>query len=181
MTDETPEQGGLNHIGDELTTPGSTPQPTPGSDIRSAEDDSSEEDPLLGELLDDLPPETRTQVAIAISRTHLGPLPDAQTMREYKEVDPRILDEVLEAASANRKHRYKMDLMLASSARTSLILSAALVALAICASVFLAVLGHPVVGGLLGAGGLGAIIFALIRGGGKWTGKDDRDSKSQRS
>lgn len=43
--------------------------------------------------------------AIAISQQHSGPLPDPWTIQEYKRIDPKLLQWVLEAAEDERSHR----------------------------------------------------------------------------
>jgi uncharacterized membrane protein len=158
------------------------PQPTAPTDpehmpidrIEKAESsDGQSVDALIGELLDEAhaSPERRSVIRREILRSHHGPLPDGATLAEYQAVDPRLVDEVIEGAKQNRLHRYEMDRGLASTARLSLVFSAALIGLAMVAAVVLAWLGHPVVGALFGVGGLGAIIATMIRGGGEWRGR----------
>jgi uncharacterized membrane protein len=130
-------------------------------------------DPLLVELLDeaDASPAKRSLIIEAIARTHTGPLPDGATLAEYKAVDPRLLDEVIEGARDNRLHRYQMDKELANTARLSLIFVAILTLIAIAAAVVFAVLDYPWVAALFGAGGLATIVLGMLKGGGEWRGR----------
>lgn len=55
------------------------------------------EDPTAGPELE--------KFAIAISKHHSGPLPDPWTIREYRKIDPKLLQWVLTAAEEERDHR----------------------------------------------------------------------------
>lgn len=128
-------------------------------------------------LADELPPEVirgivqeandagedpeRVLKALSIVMRHRsGPLPSARELAEYDAACPAAAQEILNGMTENRRHRMRMDIKTANTARLSLVLTwSALVFLLIIALV-LGLDGQPVLAGLAGAAGIAPCSFS---------------------
>jgi len=143
------------------------------SDIEATQLPDQLREILEGELIEGGDnPQTMARL-VALFEHHSGPLPDPRTIAGYKDIDGRLVDEVVDGARENRHHRYSMDKTFARTASTSLWLTWLIVVLLIVSSIAFAALGEywPAVG--FGTIGAAPVIRNLMRGGGNWTGRGD--------
>lgn len=137
----------------------------------SSELDAIEEDEVIEAVLEDLPPEKAVVIRRMVARMHTGPLPDPEAFAMYEAVCPGAGQQILDYADRNQKHRFDYDKRLSGTARLSLVCTTLVLLAAIAAGIYLGVNGQPVLGGILGAGGLGLVLLQMLRGGGRWTGR----------
>lgn len=118
---------------------------------------------------------TLTHTMTMMGRYTKGPLPDPETLRAYKDIDPSIVDEILDGFRSERHHRHTMDTELvglekqdqvhrAKAVQRGQWMGFAIALAVLLASVALALAGHPSVAIVL-AGldlvGLVAIFLAV--------------------
>ncbi len=110
----------------------------------------------------------QTLTVISRSKTHIGPLPDGETLREYNELIPNGADRVMVMAERQSEHRMTMEKTVIegqtkqSSRGQSYALIIGLFALA--GSTACILLGHEWPGTVLGVGGLTGLVTAFIVG-----------------
>jgi uncharacterized membrane protein len=128
------------------------------------------DDEVLEGILGVLEPEDAEQVVQIVARAHRGPLPDPITLAQYSIASPDALKEIFEGAREHRQHSFRFENKLANTARLSLILVFVLVLAAFRAAYSLAET-QPILASFFAAGGMGAVLLAMLRGGGKWEGR----------
>ena len=89
----------------------------------------------------------------------------------YEAVCPGAGQQILDYAKRNQDHRFDYDRQLSGTARLSLLCTTLILLMAIVAGVYLGLNGQPVLGALLGGGGLALVLAQMLRGGGRWTGR----------
>jgi uncharacterized membrane protein len=118
------------------------------------------------------------QLTIA-SQYFQGPIPSPEILSNYSKADPSFPERVMKMAESEIKHRQEMDkeALQADIAMTNVevkteaaatiigqILGFLIAITAISAGVYTTLLGHPVTGGIIGAGGLAGLVSALSKG-----------------
>lgn len=110
----------------------------------------------------------RTTMFISSQKTHSGPLPDSQTLREYNEIIPNGADRIMTVFEQQAAHRMGMEnYVIKEQLRQSNLgqifaLTIGIVAL-ICAT-FCIYSGYEWGGSILGAGGITGLVVAFIKG-----------------
>ena len=107
-------------------------------------------------------------VVVTLHKTHVGPLPDPQTMAEYSTIIPNGADRIMQMAEKQLDHRMKMEnkvvggQMLQSNLGQILAFLIGLAAL--LASTYCIINNHEWAGSILGIGGLTGLVTAFIKG-----------------
>lgn len=133
--------------------------------------DHYDDSEVIEAVLEDLPPEQATVIRKMVARMHTGPLPDPESFAMYEAVCPGAGQQILDYAKRNQDHRFDYDRQLSGTARLSLLCTTLILLMAIVAGVYLGLNGQPVLGALLGGGGLALVLAQMLRGGGRWTGR----------
>lgn len=113
-------------------------------------------------------------------KTHIGPLPDPETLTEYSVLIPNGADRIMQMAEKQIEHRMKMEnkvisgQMLQSNIGQFLAFFIGLAALS--ASTYCIVNGHEWAGSILGIGGLTGLVTAFIKG----RSQQDKDLEEKR-
>jgi uncharacterized membrane protein len=101
-------------------------------------------------------------------RTHVGPLPDPETLSEYSAIIPNGAERIMQMAEKQLDHRMKMEnkvvrgQMLQSNIGQILAFLIGIAALS--ASTYCIVNGYEWSGSILGIGGLTGLVTAFIKG-----------------
>lgn len=101
-------------------------------------------------------------------KTHIGPLPDAETLSEYSAIIPNGAERIMKMAEKQLDHRMKMEnkvvggQMLQSNIGQFLAFFIGIAALA--ASTYCIVSGYELSGSIIGIGGLTGLVTAFIKG-----------------
>ena len=103
-----------------------------------------------------------------------GPIPDPETLAQYKNVDPDAVKWILESSTAEREHRHKMELSVTTAhfkeARYGQFFAFGSVLTIIGCAAYMSSQGQEITAGLLGVGGIATIVGIFIYG---------RDSKNK--
>lgn len=146
------------------------PQKKQGNDPPS----KIEEEILEGidpELFKGVPKGKRAEIASLIysdQRTHSGPLPSPDYLEEYSRLIPNGAERIMKMAEKQSEHRLTMEKKALSSHVNQgyigqvfgLIIGLATIA----AGVYLGINGQPLLGGVLGVGGITGLVTAFIKG-----------------
>jgi len=101
-------------------------------------------------------------------RRYQGPLPDPATLEEYKRVDPRFPDAILNAFQEQSSHRHEMERKLLEGserrANRGQWLGTGLLVAALAGGVWVTLAGHPVVGGATVAASLAVGVVSYVFG-----------------
>lgn len=111
-------------------------------------------------------------LSFALLAQHQGPLPPAAEFALYEKTMPGAADRILTMAEAEQKHRHAMQSIAlqaeARDTRRGMLLAASMGALTLliggAAAIFATTSTGAFMGGLLGSGGLVALVTAFIRG-----------------
>lgn len=107
-------------------------------------------------------------IVVSMRKTHIGPLPDPETLAEYSEIIPNGAERIMQMAEKQLDHRMKMEnkviggQMLQSNIGQFLAFLIGIAALV--ASTYCIVNGYEWSGSLLGIGGLTGLVTAFIKG-----------------
>ncbi len=107
-------------------------------------------------------------IVVSMRKTHIGPLPDPETLSEYSEIIPNGAERIMQMAEKQLDHRMKMEnkviggQMLQSNIGQFLAFLIGIAALV--ASTYCIVNGYEWSGSLLGIGGLTGLVTAFIKG-----------------
>lgn len=107
-------------------------------------------------------------LVVTMHKTHVGPLPDPETLSEYSTIIPDGAERIMRMAEKQLDHRMKMEnkvvggQMLQSNIGQFLAFFIGIAALA--ASTYCIVTGHEWSGSILGIGGLTSLVTAFIKG-----------------
>jgi len=107
-------------------------------------------------------------LVITMHKTHIGPLPDPETLTKYSEIIPNGAERIMQMAEKQLDHRMKMEnkvvggQMLQSNIGQFLAFLIGIAALG--ASTYCIVSGYEWSGSALGIGGLTGLVTAFIKG-----------------
>lgn len=106
--------------------------------------------------------------SISYQCTHIGPLPDVDTLKGYSEIIPDGANRIMTMAEEQSKHRIALEGMVAkkqlNQSNIGQFLAFFICISFIAAGTFCIYTGHEWPGGALGIGGLAGIITAFIKG-----------------
>jgi len=124
------------------------------------------------EIFEGIPEQKRDRIvrslAITLRRTHVGPLPDPETLKEYAAMIPEGADRIMKMAEKQLHHRMEMEnrvirgQMLQSNIGQIFAFLIGLAALA--SATYCIVSGHEWAGSILGIGGMTGLVTAFIKG-----------------
>lgn len=107
-------------------------------------------------------------IVVSMRKTHIGPLPDPETLTEYSEIIPNGAERIMQMAEKQLDHRMKMEnkviggQMLQSNIGQFLAFLIGIAALV--ASTYCIINGYEWSGSLIGIGGLTGLVTAFIKG-----------------
>ena len=105
---------------------------------------------------------------VTMHKTHIGPLPDAETLAEYSVLIPNGADRIMKMAEQQLQHRMSMENSVVKGqmlqSNIGQILAFLIGLAAIGAATYCIVTGHEWAGSILGVGGLTGLVTAFIRG-----------------
>lgn len=123
-------------------------------------------------IFEGIPKQKKQQIikslVVTMHKTHIGPLPDPETLSEYSAIIPNGAERIMQMAEKQLDHRMKMEnkvvggQMLQSNIGQILAFLIGIAALA--ASTYCIVTGHEWSGSILGIGGLTGLVTAFIKG-----------------
>lgn len=120
------------------------------SDLPSDPQGRSDAAAELDEILLGLPEEQRRRLEITFMRSHSGPLPPPEVLREYGEVVPGLAEKIVDMAEAEQRHRHQLETEDLRSDRREAsrgqYLGAGLMFLLVGSATALTLLGYPWVG-----------------------------------
>jgi uncharacterized membrane protein len=151
------------------------------ADVVQAQDDSENgnienvEKRLIAsdpKIFDGIPKQKRQQIirslVVTMHKTHIGPLPDPETLAQYSAIIPNGAERIMLMAEKQLNHRMKIEnkvvggQMLQSNIGQILAFLIGIAALA--ASTYCIVSGYEWSGSILGIGGLTGLVTAFIKG-----------------
>jgi uncharacterized membrane protein len=107
-------------------------------------------------------------VVLTLSKTHIGPLPDVETLTGYANLIPDGANRIMTMAESQVNHRISMESSVVKGQTVQSILGqvfAFIIAISFLACATYCILeGHDWPGALLGAGGVTALVTAFIKG-----------------
>jgi len=119
-------------------------------------------------------------LVFTLHKTHIGPLPDIDTLEGYARLIPDGAERVMKMAEKQSDHRMKLeDKVITAQIRqssTGQILAFIIGIAALAGSVYCIVSGYEIGGAVLGAGGITGLVTAFIKG----KSSQDRDLKDKR-
>lgn len=123
-------------------------------------------------VFDGIPKHKKQQIirslVVTMHKTHIGPLPDPETLSEYSAIIPNGAERIMQMAEKQLDHRMKMEnkvvsgQMLQSNIGQFLAFFIGIAALS--AATYCIVTGHEWAGGILGVSGLTGLVTAFIKG-----------------
>jgi len=123
-------------------------------------------------IFDGIPRQKKQQIikslVVTMHRTHVGPLPDPETLSEYSAIIPNGAERIMQMAEKQLDHRMKMEnkvvrgQMLQSNIGQIFAFLIGIAALS--ASTYCIVNGYEWSGSILGIGGLTGLVTAFIKG-----------------
>jgi uncharacterized membrane protein len=123
-------------------------------------------------LFDGIPKDKRQQIirslVFTIHKTHIGPLPDIETLAGYSNLIPNGAERVMRMAEKQSEHRMKMEEKVItgqlSQSNTGQILAFLIGLAALGASAYCIVSGYEWAGAAVGVGGITGLVTAFIKG-----------------
>ena len=123
-------------------------------------------------VFDGIPKQKKQQIikslVVTMHKTHIGPLPDPETLTEYSTLIPDGANRIMQMAEKQLEHRMKMENKVVSGQMLQSNIGQFLAFLigiaAISASTYCIIQGHEWPGSLLGVGGLTSLVTAFIKG-----------------
>jgi len=107
-------------------------------------------------------------LVVTMHKTHIGPLPDPETLSEYSAIIPNGAERIMQMAEKQLDHRMKMENKVVGGQMLQSIIGQILAFLigiaALAASTYGIVTGHEWSGSILGIGGLTGLVTAFIKG-----------------
>jgi len=123
-------------------------------------------------IFEGIPKQKKQQIikslVITMHKTHIGPLPDPETLSEYSAIIPNGAERIMQMAEKQLDHRMRMEnkvvggQMLQSNIGQFLAFLIGISALS--ASTYCIVNGYEFSGSILGIGGLTGLVTAFIKG-----------------
>ena len=107
-------------------------------------------------------------IMLSIEKSHSGPLPDPETLKEYGEIIPNGAERIMKMAESQSTHRIELEKLaitsqLSQSGRGQ-IFGFILGLSAVGGSITCILLGHEVGGSILGAGGITSLVSVFVLG-----------------
>jgi len=123
-------------------------------------------------IFDGIPRQKKQQIikslVVTMHRTHVGPLPDPETLSEYSAIIPNGAERIMQMAEKQLDHRMKMENKVVRSqmlqSNIGQILAFLIGIAALSASTYCIVNGYEWSGSILGIGGLTGLVTAFIKG-----------------
>lgn len=112
-------------------------------------------------------------LVVTMHKTHIGPLPDPETLSEYSALIPDGANRIMQMAEKQLEHRMKMENKVVGGqmlqSNIGQILAFLIGIAALSAATFCIVQGHEWAGSIIGVGGLTGLVTAFIKGRGQQT------------
>ena len=110
-------------------------------------------------------------LVVTMHKTHIGPLPDPETLIEYSAIIPNGAERIMQMAEKQLDHRMKMENKVVggqmSQSNIGQVLAFLIGIAALSAATYCIVTGHEWSGSILGIGGLTGLVTAFIKGRGQ--------------
>lgn len=107
-------------------------------------------------------------VAVSVSKTHTGPIPDPETLEGYNLIIPNGADRIMTMAEKQSEHRMKLETKLITGQQNQSNLGQILACIIGITALLVAGYsinnGHEWGGSIIGAGGLTSLVTAFIQG-----------------
>lgn len=123
-------------------------------------------------IFEGIPQQKKKQIinglVITMHKTHVGPLPDPETLSEYSDIIPNGAERIMQMAEKQLEHRLKLESkvvggqMMQSNIGQFLAFFIGLASLA--ASTYCIISGFEWAGSIIGIGGLTGLVTAFIKG-----------------
>lgn len=120
------------------------------------------------------------ELTLQVKQTiHSGPIPDAETLRQYNDIIPDGANRIMIMAEKQAEHRMSLEKKVVGSQSTQSLIGqifALIIGIfALSVSGYCISQGYEFGGGVLGVGGVGGLVYAFING--KEKQRKDLDSK----
>lgn len=123
-------------------------------------------------IFEGIPKQKRQQIirsfVVTMHKTHIGPLPDPETLSEYSAIIPNGAERIMKMAEKQLDHRMSMENKVISGqlmqSNIGQFLAFLIGIAALGASTYCIVTGHEWAGSILGIGGLTGLVTAFIKG-----------------
>jgi uncharacterized membrane protein len=137
--------------------------------IRKIESQLVEFDPKIFEgISQDKKQRIIKSVVLTMHKSHKGPLPDAETLKEYSVLIPNGADRIMKMAEQQLQHRMSMENSVVKGqmlqSNIGQVLAFLIGLAAIGAATYCIINGHDFSGSILGVGGLTSLVTAFIKG-----------------
>jgi uncharacterized membrane protein len=107
-------------------------------------------------------------LVVTLHKTHIGPLPDPETLTQYSAIIPNGAERIMQMAEKQLDHRMKMETKVVGGqmlqSNIGQILAFLIGIAALSASTYCIVTGHELSGSIIGIGGLTGLVTAFIKG-----------------
>lgn len=139
------------------------------NELSKIEKNLKEVDP---KIFEGLPKQKKQQIiksfAYTMHKTHVGPLPDPETLLEYNKIIPNGADRIMKMAETQLQHRIQLESKVVerqlSQSNLGQILAFLIGLAALGASTYCIISGYEISGSALGLGGLTSLVTAFIKG-----------------
>lgn len=123
-------------------------------------------------IFDGIPKQKKQQIirslSVTMHKTHIGPLPDPDTLGEYSAIIPNGAERIMQMAEKQLEHRMKMENKVVSGqmsqSNIGQFLAFFIGIAALSASTYCIVNGFEWSGSIIGIGGLTGLVTAFIKG-----------------
>ncbi len=127
-----------------------------------------EDHPKLGDLVDD-DPDVKEQLSIIIEESRFsGPIPHPDILKGYNEAQEGSADRIMTMAEKDAEHIREMQRRVLSAKKTEVILGQifgfVIGVVALLCGTWIVISGYPIVGGIIGSGGVIGLVSAFILG-----------------
>jgi len=129
----------------------------------------TESDP---KIFEGIPKHKKQQIikslVVTMRKTHIGPLPDPETLAEYSAIIPNGAERIMQMAEKQMDHRMKMENKVVGGqmlqSNLGQILAFLIGVAALSSATYCIVSGYEWAGSILGIGGLSGLVTAFIKG-----------------
>lgn len=129
----------------------------------------------------DQPPAVRRTALV--QQTFSGPLPHPDILRQYEQIQPGFAERIMQMAESESRHRRQQENRAMSATiwevRLGQIFAFLIGSLTIAAGSYTALHGSPIVGGLIGTGGVIGLVTVFILGR-NISGSDEAETPNDR-
>lgn len=154
------------------------------TDKKTTPQPAKTQSPEIEKILESVPKEKREQVIsqiVSMERTHIGPLPDPQTLQSYADIIPDGANRVMKMAENQLEHRMYIEKKAIrgqlNQSNIGQILAFIIGIFAIGCGTYCIVSGHDWSGSILGGAGVIGLVTAFIQG--KKEQQKDLDRKKE--